>query len=99
MKYLEPWESINGSPETLNQELTRELSAGHELYGLKFNAVATRCDRDDVLFKLEGHAQEYAVVHLSYSAENEPSYPLSRFYRNLESWIQQCMIPDNEEYT
>ena len=60
IEMLPPWRVIEGSPEIQNRadalsaELASEVPPKHVLYGLKVRAVATRIDRDDVLFEVEG---------------------------------------------
>lgn len=51
-----PWQPLSDSrAEAFSLELMRELSPGHELYGIVAKAIAARIDRDDVLFELSGH--------------------------------------------
>jgi hypothetical protein len=60
IEMLPPWRVIEDSPEIQNRadalsaRLASEVPPKHVLYGLKVRAVATRIDRDDVLFEVEG---------------------------------------------
>lgn len=46
--YLEPWEAETS--ERIAEELYREISMEHMLYGIPVKPVARRCDRDDFVF-------------------------------------------------
>ena len=41
------------------------------------------------------------MVHLTYSykREKESKYPRTTVYKDLNHWINECMIPDHSEYT
>lgn len=92
-----PWKGISpGDAETLGDELARELAPGHPLHGVKTRAVARRIDTDDVLFALEGHAHEFACVHLTWSGAPEPapSWPAATLYRDWDDWRRRGMLQD-----
>lgn len=62
-----PWEHLTESTAiTLQQELQKELSPSHQLFGTKSVALAHRIDNDDVLFWIEG-LNTYAIVHLTWA--------------------------------
>ena len=98
MEYLEPWENYENDSSASEKELTRELCKEHVLYGVKVKAVAHRCDCDDVLFELSNFSHKYAVVHLTFSREKDPSYPSFELYNDIEAWVSGRMKPDNDEY-
>jgi hypothetical protein len=60
IEILTPWRVIEDSPEIKNRaeflsaRLASEVPLKHVPHGLKVRAVATRIDRDDVLFEVEG---------------------------------------------
>jgi hypothetical protein len=62
-----PWHKED---QPLHEELRRELSGRHQLYGVTARAVARRQDNDDVLFELFGSnaPAEFAMVHLTGSS-------------------------------
>lgn len=98
IELLEPWCAIDDR-SGVEQELARELPAGHVLAGKTVRAVARRDDRDDVLFEVAG--MEYAVVHLTWrrQRETDPRWPSTELYATLEDWREQTMLPDHEDYT
>jgi hypothetical protein len=99
IQWREPWHSI--SPDyapKAEAELHRELCAGHVLFGRSVTAVGNRIDCDDILFHL-GHAPpQFAVVHLTFQRESDPTWPHTVLYDSLTTWVEQCMVPDAEEF-
>ncbi|MBE5083629.1 hypothetical protein IGI00_09045 [Bacillus thuringiensis] len=86
----DPWWQISrGMSESLNEELKKELSQQHILYGKEAIAVARREDNDDVIFWIE-KMNKYAVVHLTYSIETSSEYPITSLYtrRELEEYCK-----------
>jgi hypothetical protein len=79
-------------------ELRREVPAGHVLFGRTVQTVGRRQDRDDVLFYLGESVPQFAVVHLTYTRETRPEWPDTTLFDTLEAWIDQCMIPDAEDF-
>jgi hypothetical protein len=75
----------------LEQELHRELSRRHSLYGSRATAIARRDDDDDVLFEVTGDKHGFAVVHLTWSGGQEanPVFPYTRWYQTLSEWIAE----------
>lgn len=62
-----PWEHLTESTAiTLQQELQKELSPSHQLFGTKSVALAHRIDNDDVLFWIQD-LNTYAIIHLTWS--------------------------------
>ena len=98
---LEPWESVPDDGSALVAELHRELRTDHVLYGIEAEAVAMRCDCDDVLFRIDGRLEQYAVVHLTWSGKTDPNkgWPSTDLFRDAEDWRVRCMVPDHEDYT
>lgn len=86
IEFLEPWSAVAHGGGALEQELRRELAAGHVLFGRSVRAAARRHDRDDVLFELTDTG-ECAVVHLTWTGREErPPFPMTRTYRSISSW-------------
>lgn len=97
-----PWRSLSESrAEALSLGLTRELSPGHELYGIVARAIAARIDQDDVLFELRGHEKLLAVVHLTWSQRSEQNskYPRTHLFGGWDDWVREKLIPDHEAYS
>lgn len=99
MDFIEPWEEYEHNSNHAEKELARELCKDHSLYNVKASALAHRCDCDDILFQLSDFTHEYAVVHLTYSIESDPAYPLTELFENWEAWKNNRMISDNQDYT
>lgn len=103
IKLLTPWRVIDDSQEAANRaerlstRLQSEVPPKHVLYGLKVAAVATRIDRDDVLFELAGGDMPLAVVHMTWRKETDPRWPNTKLFRNWEQWVREEMIPAHEE--
>jgi hypothetical protein len=74
------------------------MCAGHVLIGRAVQTVGRRQDCDDVLFYLGASVPQFAVVHLTYARETRAEWPETRLFDTLEAWIQQCMVPDAEDF-
>src|SRR5688572_14374266 len=99
IQWREPWQRI--SPEyapKAEAELHREMCAGHVLFGRSVIAIGNRIDCDDILFYLGDSPPQFAVVHLTFQPESDPTWPQTVLYDSLTAWVEQCMIPDAEEY-
>jgi hypothetical protein len=79
-------------------ELYREMPAGHALFGRNVQPIGYRQDCDDVLFYLGESVPQFAVVHLTYLRETRPEWPETMLFDTLATWIEQCMIPDAEDW-
>ena len=90
MRLPEGWSSLTGeSSRRLNEELHREVCAGHVLHGRQARAVARRADQDDVLFEVQGSAAPFYVVHLTWNRETSPQWPGSAPYESLEDFFER----------
>jgi hypothetical protein len=98
---LEPWGELPDDGSRLLAELHRELRTDHILYGVEARAIAMRCDCDDVLFRIEGRPEQFAVVHLTWSGTVDPNkgWPSTDLFADIEDWRTTCMMPDHEDYT
>lgn len=83
------WSVIEENRDYFMQELYKEVSRNHVLYGVKVKELARREDCDDVLFQLLDGSNRYAVVHLTWTGKEEVnfSYPITRIYDNLSDLI------------
>ena len=102
--WLEPGHGGSETPGIpgLEQELSREVGAGHSLYHFRTEAVARRSDSDDVLFRIlgaDGETVGFAEVHLTWSRNREtsPDFPSTRWFATFEDWVRESMTPDHEE--
>lgn len=84
MKFNTPWRAVSDTEaESLAQELARELPRHHALDGLIVRALARRCDRDDVLFRIA--EERFAVVHLTWrpAREEDRAWPSCELYESI----------------
>jgi len=100
INWLEPWDSLCADPSCFEKELYKEVGAQHILYGKKVTALGRRYDCDEVLFQVSDSEFYFVVVHLTYTAKSDedPNYPRTKVYKNLNDWIDKCMISDHSEY-
>jgi len=103
MEWLVPWQSVadkTAQAAGLEHELSRELSAGHPLYGVPVRALGRRQDCDDVLFALDDGTGRVAVVHLTWthSLPDKPPWPVTAVYRSFEAWVAEGMRADHGEF-
>jgi len=98
--FLEPWEEAADDAQRrhFETELQSELAEGHVLFGRQVTMLAQRVDRDDVLFEIDG-GPRVAVVHLTYSAETSPRYPMTKLYESLGEFMLLRMRADHEDYS
>ena len=95
---------IADSPEVPNRadrlsaRLESELPEEHVLHGLKVRAVATRIDRDDVLFEIEGSEMPLAVVHMTWRKETNPHWPHTRLFPSWNDWVANEMLPAHDGF-
>jgi len=96
-----PWHP--GDDPRLHEELYRELSKQHQLYGVTARAIACRQDNHDVLFELSGNnlPAAFAVVHLTWSGKPDQypnKFPSTDLYSTFSDWVTRCMEPDADEW-
>ena len=97
-EFLAPWTALDRErAEALTARLQSGLSAGHVLHGIKFRALASRMDRDDVLCEDDGSTQ-LAVVHMTWRAETNPLWPSTRLFRDWDHWATEDMHPSHREF-
>lgn len=99
IKWLEPWNSLCTNENLFEEELHKELGKKHILYNKKVSIIGRRYDCDDFLFEIDNIDFKFAVVHLTFSGKEESeSYPKTRVYKDLNDWINRCMVPDYNEF-
>jgi hypothetical protein len=75
-----PWQHIPLDQRLrFEQQLQREVSPGHPLFGVAATAVA-RGYGDAVLFMLPSHTRPLAVVHLTWEGPQRDPRPQTEFY-------------------
>jgi hypothetical protein len=98
--WLEPWDSLYTEPSSLEKELYSEVGEQHILYGKKVAAIGRRYDCDEFLFQVHDSEFSFAVVHLTYykRREDNPKYPRTKVYKDLDDWINTCMKPEHSDH-
>lgn len=67
-------------------ELKRELSSEHILFGVSAIAIARKEERDDILFFLKNCAYQYAEVHLTWHIETDCKWPSTILFKTFNEW-------------
>lgn len=98
IEFLEPWcEFVPGEGDFFLQELKCEISPGHPLECLVLTPLGHSGAADDALFRTEDG--RVFQVHLTFSRRAEqPPFPYCEMFSTVEDWIQQVMVPANEEW-
>lgn len=91
-KYInehDEWYKIN-SETYYEDELYKEVSDKHILFGKKCVAVAKRDDCDDILFLVQNSEIKYAIVHLTWNSglESHSLFPMTRTFCSIEELIE-----------
>jgi hypothetical protein len=83
-----PWQF--DTAKNLLEELNKEMSQRHILYGLEVRPIARRHDNDDVLFAaLDKTKPPLVLVHLTYSGKEEnPPLPHAVFFNTLKDLFE-----------
>jgi len=102
MEWLDPWWSTADRNahfhEAFLKQLQLEVSPHHQMFGLPVRLIA-RGNGDDALFELLDGSGRVAVVHLTWAkVQEDPPWPVTTIYPNIESFVEQCMRPEHEEW-
>jgi hypothetical protein len=93
------WMTVPLSNNSYNKQAEKEIKYGHSLYGRKLIAVAKCESNDDVLYFTENNGETlYIILHLTYSENQDTSYPKYILFNNLceaEKYLEKQYI---EEY-
>jgi hypothetical protein len=73
----------------LEEELGRELSPSHQLYGQVLKAIAKRGTRDDVLFQGDAADGPVYLVHLTWARETNPTWPSTERYSDISDFLER----------
>lgn len=87
-QFSEPWHKTSEEDVNLLDQLNRELSEGHPLFGKQVELLARRFDMDDILLKVD---DKYAVVHLTWSDQPQidPRFPATSFYNSIREAVTE----------
>ena len=89
--YLETDGRYEAPATNFVDELHREISVGHLLYGRNFIAIAcSNRDPDDVLFYTDDRERPFAFVHLTWHAEPTPDFPFTKIYSTMSALMAEC---------
>jgi hypothetical protein len=91
----EPW---YWTEQELADQLEKEISKTHVLYGKTTKTLARRQDNDDVLFFVDN--KEFAVVHLTWPSQRQTDnqWPSTQLFDNWEDLYQNRILKDNENF-
>jgi hypothetical protein len=98
-EFQEPWDKYEGDGKFLLEELRKELSRLHILYGKKAKVIATNCD--DILLQFQDLDFQYAVVYLTWRGSTEwqmPIFPHTETFKNWEELEEKRLLLDYEEF-
>ena len=75
-------------PDAIVAELHREMPEGHRLYGLAMKAIAVHVEagQKDYVFATNDVSKPIACVHLTFSVESDPRWPMTNVFPNLPAW-------------
>lgn len=95
IEWKEPWKAIDDDGSRFVKELRKEITAKHPLYQKNIISIAYRIDNSDVLFFAEGLQNPFVVVNLTWSGSEEENsaLPWTVFYKNIESFVRECIDP------
>ena len=84
-------EIVTAERERFEDEYAAEIANGHPLYGAPVRTIAKRNDCDKVLFGVHRHLCSYAVVHLTWSGQEElpPDQPHFDLYTDEADLISE----------
>jgi hypothetical protein len=81
--------------QSLEVELSREVTTGHPLFDLPLTAICRRNDDDDVLFRINDGSRRVAEVHLTWRGMDEKlPWPMSRLFDSFEDWAKENSASD-----
>ncbi len=96
IEFLEPWQKTD--QKIFEEELKKEISSKHILFGKKITIIARRLDQDECLFEIDN--DRFAQVHLTWKGkvETKNTWPRTSIFNSLREWKEQVMIKDNLNY-
>jgi hypothetical protein len=89
------WDNTDFVPQ-----LQKEISPKHLLFGKSLISKARRQDNSDILFELVEGEFKYAVVHLTWSQEQEEDaqWPSIYLYKTWADVYVNRILPDSEDF-
>ncbi len=91
----EPW---YWTEQDLTDQLEKEISSSHVLYGKAVKTLARRQDNDDVLFLIDNG--NFAIVHLTWRTQRhvDNRWPTTQLFDNWEDLFQKRILKDKEDF-
>lgn len=96
MEWLEPWGLENDPSNAFQRQLATEVKLGHPLYQVPVRLIA-RGFGDDCLFELLDGTGRVALVHLVWQGPQNPPWPSSKIYSDLQTWQIEYMLPEHKK--
>ena len=85
----EGWMPLRGDDRDLMlAELKREILPGHILAGQSLLPLLRRRGRDDLLVRTVGRKSTLWLVHLTWRAETDPSWPRAKSFESLSEFAE-----------
>lgn len=97
MKWLIPWRAAHDESNGVD-EVRREVSPGHPLYGIKVRSIAYREDCDYALFALDDGTSRVALVHLNFQPGTNPHWPRTVLFDSLSAFASTRMVLDHKDW-
>lgn len=86
-----PWLGVDAdTAQKLANQLARELGPWHGFAGVAAVGFARRDDGDDVIYRLHGHASQFAIVHLTWHRASRPEWPSTTLFANGDDLVALC---------
>lgn len=98
---LQPWSPENDSQNYLINQFRREISnkPKHLLYDKIENLqVIWKCFMNDDILVEDKLTNEFYVVHLTYSNDNNEKFPRFESFETFEIWAKNKLNKDQQEY-
>lgn len=89
-KWLEPWEEMpNAEILFFKEQLVKEITLSHSLFGLQQQPIGRSSANDDILISVG--SGKFAVIHLMWSNSGDHLWPSTEFFDSWEeSKIRRC---------
>ena len=96
--FTDPWVHIEKDSTFHIEELKKELSRDHLLFGVNLYPVAKRIDNDTVCFHEANGDERYFEVHLTWSGKVEvDNFPKTIVYKDFDDWfVNKCLLEQNK---
>lgn len=82
------------------EELHKEISKNHIIYGADLDAIARRKSKEEVLYQYKTNPHKYVQVHLTWKMDKEidSRWSRTREFNSFDHWVNGVMLIDNKGY-